>query len=197
MNNNRGFTLIELLAVVVILGVIMVLAVPNTVGMIDRNKKGNFLEDAKIFVSLAQTKAQVDRALEMPENNKEALVITLEYLNTNEISDPTYGKEYDRKRSFVLITVQGDSYKYYVHLVAKDEDSYMGINFVDSIYLSGDTKYDLVNEHDVEESKLCYLTSGDSFNEEDYNNKYLDGIDLSNIDIWYLNDDYFPDVCPV
>ena len=49
--NNKGFTLIELLAVVVIIGLIMGIAIPNTVTMIDKHKMNSYLEDARTFSS--------------------------------------------------------------------------------------------------------------------------------------------------
>ena len=36
--NNRGFTLIELLATIAILAIIMLVTVPNVIGIIERNK---------------------------------------------------------------------------------------------------------------------------------------------------------------
>ena len=59
MKNKRlAFTLVELLAVVVILGVLMMIAIPNTISLFDRNKKTNYIENAKTFVSLVQNKVQ-------------------------------------------------------------------------------------------------------------------------------------------
>ena len=39
MKNEKGFTLVELLATVSILGIIMLIAVPNILGTVERNKK--------------------------------------------------------------------------------------------------------------------------------------------------------------
>ena len=51
--NKRGFTLIELLAAMVILGMIMAIAVPNVIGILNNSRNRTDVEDAKRLVSLA------------------------------------------------------------------------------------------------------------------------------------------------
>ena len=52
--NKKGFTLIELLAVIVILGVIMVIAVPAVTKYIDRSRKDGFTKTATGIVDAAR-----------------------------------------------------------------------------------------------------------------------------------------------
>ncbi len=54
MKNRKGFTLIELLAVIVILGVIMVIAVPAITKYIDNSRKEGFTKTASGVVDAAR-----------------------------------------------------------------------------------------------------------------------------------------------
>ena len=48
--NNKGFTLIELLAVIVILGVLLMIAVPAIQNVIKKSKKNAFESQAKLII---------------------------------------------------------------------------------------------------------------------------------------------------
>ncbi len=55
---NKGFTLIELLAVVSVLGLIMLIAVPSTVNVLEKNKKESFINDAKEIMRKVEVEDQ-------------------------------------------------------------------------------------------------------------------------------------------
>ena len=69
MNKKNGFTLIELLAVIVILGIIMLIAIPNIISTLDKNKKDTLLKDAQRMVSAAEYK-MTNPSSEEPNANK-------------------------------------------------------------------------------------------------------------------------------
>ena len=48
--NRKGFTLIELLAVIVILGVLLIIAVPKVSQYITNSRKNSFISEANIFI---------------------------------------------------------------------------------------------------------------------------------------------------
>lgn len=53
--NKKGFTLIELLAVIVIMGILMVVAIPAVSQMIDNARKDTFINTAKSYVNAVNT----------------------------------------------------------------------------------------------------------------------------------------------
>ena len=132
MKNNKGFTLIELIAVVVILAVLMMLAVPNVVATINKNKKEAFIEDAKKFRAAVEAKLVSDTSIKLP-NADSVIVFTLDKVGKVEIEESPYGTKYSTKYSFVAVTKQpkevvvndpsgthritSNELTYYVHLV--------------------------------------------------------------------------------
>ena len=53
-NNSKGFTLIELLAVIVILGVLMITAIPAVTKYINNSKKDTFADSALAYINSAR-----------------------------------------------------------------------------------------------------------------------------------------------
>lgn len=52
--NKKGFTLVELLAVIVILGVIMLIAIPSVGTIISNSRKNSFVSSGKMYISTMQ-----------------------------------------------------------------------------------------------------------------------------------------------
>ena len=122
--NENGFTLIELLAVVVILGIIMLIAIPNIISTLDKNKKDTLLKDAQRMVSAAEYK-MTSPSSEEPNSNK-IIIIALKDLPTASLKESPYGTNYSQTKSFVAVTKdqEGTRYRinYYAHLMACTDD---------------------------------------------------------------------------
>ena len=123
MKNSKGFTLIELIAVVVILGVIMLIAVPNILATLEKNKKETFLKDAQLLVSAAEYKLSSDTSVPEPDTYN-IIIFKLSDLPTAALSESPYGTNYSQSKSFVAVvknrTDSGTAFQrqFYVHLLA-------------------------------------------------------------------------------
>ena len=60
MNNKKGFTLIELLAVIVILGILMLVAIPAVSRTIENARRDTFLNTAKSYINAVKNAVASD-----------------------------------------------------------------------------------------------------------------------------------------
>ena len=86
MKNNKGFTLIELLAVITILGILMMVAIPTISRTIENSRKDTFVDMIKNYVSSVKTMWVGDNLLcgNMPSS---AVPLGIYYVEINSMSD--------------------------------------------------------------------------------------------------------------
>lgn len=149
MNNNKGFTLVELLGSMVILGLLMIMVVPNIVGILSKNKEKTYKEDAKKLVEVAKYKISMGKDVKPPNGNNKCVVMGLGYLDNSEFANPPNGGCYDVTRSFVVVKLENHHYVYYVQLVEYFEGKYTGI--------VGPIKFEDLEDHELDENSLNYL----------------------------------------
>ncbi len=134
---QKGFTLVELLATLAILSIIMLIAVPNVMGILDRNKRTTYLEDAKKLVTQADYKFRKDLSIEKPINGR-CIVFRMRALDVSEIKKGPEGALYDTTNSFVAIAYSGGKYQYGVMLY-ENNNKKRGVKFVNSTHLNRET----------------------------------------------------------
>ena len=138
VKNKKGFTLGELLATIVILGLIMVVAVPNVMGILDKNRSSTYVTDAKKLATLAEYQVRSGgNTVQKPSTNN-CIVLTLSYLDNSEFEDPPNGGDYLKQVSFVVVKKEGNELKYYVQLVENFKSTFRGVPLVEASKLSED-----------------------------------------------------------
>ena len=129
---NKGFTLVELLIMLTVLGILMLVAIPNINGILKNQRLNAIKSDATNMVETAKNKIQKEKLLVKPKRN-ECIVFTLNYLNDDDniIKGPNGGL-YDQFDSVIVYTRSGNKYKYYVRLVELYNNKRIGLNLLDS-----------------------------------------------------------------
>ena len=144
MKNNKGFTLVELLAMLVVLGVLMAIVIPNITGIMRNNRLNGYKGDAKQMVEKTNIMVSKTKSIKKPGQD-ECLIFTLDYLNTNDdITTGPNGGLYDQLESLVIYTRKGQQYKYYVRLIEEVDDNRIGIDFIESDLIDTLTTEDIV-----------------------------------------------------
>lgn len=145
--NRRGFTLIELLATIMILSLIMLVAVPNVMSTIDKNKQDTYIEDAKQMITLAEYEIRSNTDIDLP-NNGNCIVIRLEALDISSLSDAPEGGTYDLRNSYVAIARSGSDLIYMATIVENYDDNKRGIPLTSRDNLNNDNARDYVEMND-------------------------------------------------
>ena len=152
--NKKGFTLTELIAIIVILGVLMTVAIPNVLSILERNKALSMIEDAKKFIAEVEYKIRSDTSIELPTENAKATIIKLSYLDTTDLDTSSYGISYDKNTSFIMIGRNDGNNTYYANLNAIMTDTHgkvtsnsRAIPYATYTELNGDNTISLIKKN--------------------------------------------------
>lgn len=145
--NKKGFTLVELLASLAILAIIMLVAIPSTINVLDRSKKQKYIADAKKMITLAEAYIRGHEDINYPTGNQ-IVVLYLSRLNDGTFDEDPDGNKYSEDHSFVTITYkqQGTNYlyEYNVKLIGTGPKGNRGVRLSNLTELNSDKKYDYV-----------------------------------------------------
>ena len=129
--NKKGFTLIELLAVIIILGVLMIIAIPSVTTYIQSSRKSAFIDTGAAYVDAVRNKTNeaakiklyaTDTLYMIPVGHEKAKAcVSVETGGQSPFSDEwTY--------AYVGVTYDGQGYDYY--FIAEDGAA-QGVPFMD------------------------------------------------------------------
>ena len=107
-NKKKGFTLIELLAVIIILGILMIIAIPSVTSYISNSRKSAYIDTAKEIVGGTRNLVN-DGKLGMYDTNT-TYYIPASYIETENASKSPYG---EFTEAYVGVIYDGVGYKYY------------------------------------------------------------------------------------
>ena len=112
MKKKNGFTLIELLAVIIILGILMIIAIPSVTKYINDSRKNAYIDTAKQVGNSAKNLVN-SGALEMYDTDVAYYIPNscIKIENGDKAKSP-YGNFIDDK-TFVVVTYNGQGYDYY------------------------------------------------------------------------------------
>lgn len=120
MMKKNGFTLIELLAVIIILGILMIIAIPSVTKYINDARKDSYIDSAKGIITGAKNLVN-DGKLEMFDTDT-TYYIDYKCIKTEGASKSPYG---EFTKAYVVVTYDGKGYDYYWTSV---DDAGQGIN---------------------------------------------------------------------
>lgn len=107
-NNKKAFTLVELLAVIIILGIIFVIAVPSISGYIEDSRESTYIRSAKEYVDAVRLMiASKDISAKRTDTT---YYIPIEYIKTDRTADSPYGKWV---KAYVVLIYKNSVYEYY------------------------------------------------------------------------------------
>ena len=108
MKNKKGFTLIELLAVIIILGVIMLIAIPSVTRSIDSSRKKTYINTVNQFINGATT--LVNSGELSVYDTDTTYYIPTKCIPLEKGGESPYGS-FDP--AYVIVTYNNDSYDFY------------------------------------------------------------------------------------
>lgn len=113
--NKKGFTLVELLAVIVILGVLLMIAVPAIQNVIKKSKKNAFESQAKLIIE------NVETMLSASTNKPNATC----YIPTKDVKLERGSLNDNAKKGYVTVTPNSNSTTGYVVTINIGDGTYV------------------------------------------------------------------------
>ena len=114
--NRKGFTLVEVMAVLIILGVVLLIAVPSVSSYIIDSRKSSYYSTANSYVDTIMGYYDMKEFGSYLEKN-EIMIVPLKNIKLDKGgSDETPFGKIDYGKSYIVITYNGKKTSYYVNM---------------------------------------------------------------------------------
>ena len=188
MKDKNGFTLIELLAVIIILGILMIIAIPSVTNYIQNSRKEAYVKTSQNMVKMMTNEINTGK---YPVYDTDiTYYFPASCLKTETGGESPYG---DWKERYVAVTYDGTSFDYY--WTSLDEAG-MGIYLSYSELLNVDLIYSDVKDLQLfigVGNRTKILKFGDSCDPKDYSEVPLDS-SISDKSLFIPDDINYDDV---
>ena len=158
--NKKGFTIIELLAVILIVSILLIIAVPTVMKYMKKGTESYYTSlESELKVAGADY-VETYRSL-LPQNIGHVRVIALDELVTNKYIDPVTDEKGNACTGQVTIKkIKTDSYEYYSCLKCGE---YYSSKDEDCSYREDDNVYEDTDRYRIEVTKAFTVNQGESF----------------------------------
>ena len=129
MKNRKGFTLIEVISVIIIIGIIMLIAVPNVTDYIFGSRRSSYATDIHAYIETVRAEYESREYGPLLRDNEIMLVpIQIVILEKGDSGRSPFG-EYDYTKSYIVIVPEKGGYQFYANVVDKEKFGVINVSY--------------------------------------------------------------------
>ena len=165
MKKKSGFTLIEVLAVIIIIGVLAIIAVPAVTKYISRSNDSVYASDAFAFTENVRSKYEMGEYGDYLKDNEIMIVpIRTVVLEKGNEEESPYGA-YEFEKSYVIIVPEDNQYKFYVNIIDETNTGIINVpaNSLDKSSVMQDIQAEIPTVSSFEITGTIYRLNGKEY----------------------------------